>query len=269
MAYCTNCGQQLMPGQKFCTKCGRPTLLAGSTPPADPQLTTLPTACDEMTPLTATITGKKRKQRYYDPEVLKQGVTLCDDGKYRWIYAMNMWKNPSILFVVLKIFYGIFAVGGIFVVIMSLTLPAYKEELWQNLGYFMLFVGFFTILILFAYSVVAAMYGGKYIVLFTMDEDGITHEQIPEQAKKAKKLGALTAAVGAGRGNLSMMGLGASVAARTSMFSDFKIVRSVKAYKWRNVIKVREVLSNNQVYARDEDFDFVYNYIKDHCPRVK
>ena len=35
------------------------------------------------------------------------------------------------------------------------------------------------------------------------------------------------------------------------------------------VIKIREILSNNQVYARDEDFDFVYNYIKDHCPRVK
>ena len=43
--------------------------------------------------LTATVTGKKRKRRSYDPEVLKQGVTLCDDGKYRWIYAMNMWKN--------------------------------------------------------------------------------------------------------------------------------------------------------------------------------
>lgn len=219
--------------------------------------------------LTATVTGKKRKRRSYDPEVLKQGVTLCDDGKYRWIYAMNMWKNPTILFLILKIFYGIFAVGGVLLVIMSLTQPAYEGKLWENLGYFLIFVAFFTVLILIAYSIVAAMYGGKYIILFTMDEQGITHEQVKEQARKARKLGALTAAVGAGRGNLSMMGLGASVAARTSMSSDFSMVRSVKAYKWRNVIKIREILSNNQVYARDEDFDFVLQYIREHCPRVK
>jgi hypothetical protein len=37
---------------------------------------------------------------------------------------------------------------------------------------------------------------------------------------------------------------------------------------WGNVIKIREILSNNQVYARDEDFDFVYNYIREHCPKV-
>lgn len=219
--------------------------------------------------LTATVTGKKRKRRSYDPEVLKQGVTLCDDGKYRWIYAMNMWKNPTILFLILKIFYGIFAVGGVLLVIMSLTQPAYEGKLWENLGYFLIFVAFFTVLILIAYSIVAAMYGGKYIILFTMDEQGITHEQVKEQARKARKLGALTAAVGAGRGSLSMMGLGASVAARTSMSSDFSMVRSVKAYKWRNVIKIREILSNNQVYARDEDFDFVLQYIREHCPRVK
>ena len=218
--------------------------------------------------LTATVTGKKRKRRSYDPEVLKQGVTLCDDGKYRWIYAMNMWKNPTILFLILKIFYGIFAVGGVLLVITSLTQPAYEGKLWENLGYFLIFVAFFTVLILIAYSIVAAMYGGKYIILFTMDEQGITHEQVKEQARKARKLGALTAAVGAGRGSLSMMGLGASVAARTSMSSDFSMVRSVKAYKWRNVIKIREILSNNQVYARDEDFDFVYNYIREHCPKV-
>lgn len=219
--------------------------------------------------LTATITGKKRKRRSYDPEVLKQGVTLCDDGKYRWIYAMNMWKNPTILFLILKIFYGIFAVGGVGIVIMCLTQPAYEGKLWENLGYFLIFVAFFTVLILIAYSIVAAMYGGKYIILFTMDEQGIIHEQVKEQARKARKLGALTAAVGAGRGNLSMMGLGASVAARTSMSSDFSMVRSVKAYKWRNVIKIREILSNNQVYVRDEDFDFVLQYIREHCPRVK
>ena len=31
-------------------------------------------------------------------------VRLCEDGKYRWTYPLDMLKNPSILFVVYKIF---------------------------------------------------------------------------------------------------------------------------------------------------------------------
>ena len=37
-------------------------------------------------------------------------VQLCSDGKYRWIYAVNMWKNPSILFLVFKIFFWVFVI---------------------------------------------------------------------------------------------------------------------------------------------------------------
>ena len=130
-------------------------------------------------------------------------------------------------------------------------------------------MGVFAVISLLAYAIVAGMYGGKYTILFTMDEHGINHEQIPEQAKKARKLGMLTAGAGAAGGSLSTMGLGISVASRTSMYSNFASVRSVTRGKWGNVIKIREILSNNQVYVRDEDYDFVYNYIREHCPRVK
>ena len=30
-------------------------------------------------------------------------VRLCSDGKYRWVYEMNMLKNPTIFFTVLKV----------------------------------------------------------------------------------------------------------------------------------------------------------------------
>ena len=253
MEHCTNCGQQIAPGYKFCTACGHPIDVKN------------------MTPLAVKVTGKKRKRRTYDNEVLKQGVTLCDDGKYRWIYALNMWKNPTILFLVYKIFFWIFVGIWLMVILLSWKHIHWDDwdKLWDDTWPTLVFFAFFNVLLFVSYSIVAAMYGGKYTVLFTMDENGVTHEQIAEQAKKARKLGMLTAAVGAGRGNLSMIGLGINVANRTSMSSEFKIVRSVKAYKRLNVIKIREILSNNQVYARDEDFDFVYNYIKDHCPRVK
>ena len=34
-------------------------------------------------------------------------VTLYPDGKYRWVYEMNLYTNPTILFLVLKIFFWI------------------------------------------------------------------------------------------------------------------------------------------------------------------
>ena len=102
-----------------------------------------------------------------------------------------------------------------------------------------------------------------------MDEKGINHEQIPDQAKKARKLGMVTAAAGALSGKPAMVGLGISSAARTSMYSSFDKVRSVQRRKSRNLIKVNELLFKNQVYVRDEEFDFVYDYIKSHCPKVK
>ena len=143
------------------------------------------------------------------------------------------------------------------------------ELLWEDTWPFLVFFGVFLVLVFLGYAIVAGMYGGKYTILFTMDEHGVNHEQIPEQAKKAQKLGAITALAGAAAGRPGIVGMGINTAARTSMYSTFADVRSVKRGRWGNVIKIREILSNNQVYARDEDFDFVYNYIREHCPRVK
>ena len=104
-------------------------------------------------------------------------------------------------------------------------------------------------------------------MLFEMDEHHIA--QILSQAKKAQAIGMITAAVGVLSGKPTMAGLGISTAARTDMSSNFSSVRSVKPYRHRNLIKVNELFFKNQVYVRDEDFDFVYEYIKSHCPRIK
>ena len=34
-------------------------------------------------------------------------VTQCEDGKYRWSYAMSLYKNPTIFLLVWKIFFFI------------------------------------------------------------------------------------------------------------------------------------------------------------------
>ena len=38
--------------------------------------------------------------------------------------------------------------------------------------------------------------------------------------------------------------------------------------RW-NTIKVNEPFAKNQIYCDSEDFDFVLNYILEHCPKLK
>lgn len=51
-------------------------------------------------------------------------VRLCTDGKYRWTWPMNMYKNPLVLLTVLKIFGIIF---GVAMVLMFIG-PAFRGE---------------------------------------------------------------------------------------------------------------------------------------------
>ena len=46
----------------------------------------------------------------------------------------------------------------------------------------------FFVLSIVSYLILAALYGGKYQVLFEMTEDSVTHIQMPKQFKKAENV---------------------------------------------------------------------------------
>ncbi len=193
-------------------------------------------------------------------------VRLCTDGKYRWTWPMNMYKNPLVLLTVLKIFGIIF---GVAMVLMFIG-PAFRGE-WsavlEGLKIWAIILGVFLVITLLAYWIVAALYGGKYIVHFTMDEKGLLHDQVPMQKKKAEKMGCLIALAGIFAKRPSVAGAGFMTAAHTKTSSDFSRVRRIKAYPRLHSIKVNEGLSKNQVYTHPEDFSFVLDYIQSHCPK--
>ena len=84
------------------------------------------------------------------------------------------------------------------------------------------------------------------------------------QFKKAEAMGWLVALAGAAAGRPTVAGAGMLSATRSSMYTKFSAVRKVKGNRGRHTIYVNELLSRNQVYAEDADFDFVLNYIKSH-----
>lgn len=206
--------------------------------------------------------------KYWDG-IVTERVTLCEDGKYRWRYDVNLFKDLRFFWLVWKILFAAFMIIFLFVFISdAINWGLTQERIIYNLKFLAYFLVGMTGVSSLGYSVYATVMGGKYCVVFEMDEIGINHRQTDAQAKKAKKLGAITALGGAATGSLSTTGVGIN-ATRTEMYSEFARVKKVKPYPRKNTIKVNETLNHNQVYVQKADFDFVQNYIISHCANLK
>ena len=196
-------------------------------------------------------------------------VKLCDDGKYRWLYEMNMVTNPTIFLTVFKIFFWIILVGWVlFGFFLYVIHGDWKGLLGMSKAMLLVLAGF-AVLTALGVLVVAAMYHGKYKVLFEMDEKGVTHTPLPGQLQKARNLGALTVLAGLAAKSPSVAGAGILSMGKQGSTSEFVKVRRVVSRRFLHLIKVNQLLERNQVYVGDEDFDFVYQYIKSRCINVK
>ncbi len=202
-------------------------------------------------------------------EPAKQGAYRADyDGKYRWTFSVNLFRDLHIAFLVWKIFFFIFLAVFAFVFLLDLTggsLDARRvSDFFRVCAY--VFAGM-TVLVILGYLIYALNMGGEYIVEFTMDEKGIDHRQTAAQAKKARKLGALTASVGAASGSFGAAGAGRS-AQKTELYTEFERVRKIKAYPRRHLIRLSAGLEHNEVYVDDEHFFFVLDYIRTRCENL-
>ena len=196
-------------------------------------------------------------------------VALCEDGKYRWTYPLDMLKNPSILFVLLKIF-GILLSIPLLIALVSAAANNDWQKIWDGfIKIWLIVMVVFFVIILISYLIVVWMNGGKYVVNFTMDEKRLIHEQVPVQYERARKVGLLAALVGIFAKRPVAAGAGALAASRNTSVSVFDKVRRVKPRRGQNLIKVNQSLERNQVYVPDEDFDFVLDFIRKHCPNAK
>ena len=197
-------------------------------------------------------------------------VMLCKDGKYRWIHEVNMFKNPSILFDVWKVL-GITMLIVIVIVGFILVISGDLDvDGMLGMGKAMLITAaIMAVLSIIGYLVYALIAGGKYIVLFTLDEKEVVHQQMPRSAKKGQIIGDLAILAGLATGRMGTIGTGMLAKSRTSMTTTLSDVKRLMPCPRMNMIKVNETLSKNRVYVCKEDFFLVYNFLCEHCMNAK
>lgn len=199
-----------------------------------------------------------------------ENIYYCPDGKYRWIYELNMLKNPVILMTIWKIF-GILILVQI---VLSFLLEVFEGDISTWFTEYLLTPGFLIVpgilftLSLISYVIIGFIYGWKYIVLFEMDHHGVDHIQMPKQFEKAQGLAWLTAMAGLATGNFTTAGSGILAASKSTSSSTFANVKKVIGQKSFHCIKVNEILEKNQIYIPDEDYEFVWNFITSRCPNA-
>ena len=266
MKYCFKCGSELPDEAVFCSSCGakQPEASEAPTQPAAPAPAPQPAIevqAEPYEPRREKITGTDGRDPYVSKNVL-----LCTDGKYRWVYELGLFKDMWVFWTLIKIFGGII-LGGMLIFLIVELFGGHDYEGVLKMGGIM--AAIFLGLTILGYLLYAAIMGGKYCVVFTMDEKGVLHEQQARQAKKASIIGDLLVLAGAMSGKPTMVGIGLTHGDRNAMYTAFKRTKKLTGMRRKNTIVLREGLSNNGVWCEDADFDFVWDYIKAHCERAE
>ena len=258
--FCEKCGKEISDNSKFCQHCGSNVVFFDNH--GNYESNTVFSDKHEICESDVIISDNHETETETYEGIIQDGT-----DSYRWMYEFSLWKNPAILITTYKVLLLGLSAPGLLMFFLTLSedgiAPAFKIFLTIMGGGAVLM----TVLLAMAYPLLGLIYGGKYYVLFKMDNNGINHIQLDKQFKKAQALGFLTTLLGAASGSLAAGGAGISAATRKSLYTGFEGVKSVKIHSRRDTIYLNETLTRNQIYVDNENFQFVKEYILNHCPK--
>jgi hypothetical protein len=238
---CKKCGHETPEDSRFCEICGA--------------------ALDIELPKKDVVVEQPKQQ-------VSPGVVMGEDGVMRWVYEMNMWKNPTLVITIWKILLLAALAPAILVFFLNLG-DGIGSALLAFVKIMVIVAGIVTVLMLLAYPLVALMNGGKYCVMFEMDDKSVKHIQMQKQFKKSQILAMIVSLAGMMSGNAQTAGAGLLAGSKQSTLSSFEKVKSITVNEKRHVIYVNENLTKNQVYVDTADFAFISNAIINRCNKAK
>ncbi len=179
------------------------------------------------------------------------------------MYELSFWRNPVILITVAKVLMLSLAVPVVLAFVLGLE-NGIAEAGTLALTVLAICGVILGVLLVVAYLVLGIIYGGKYQVLFKMDDKGVHHIQLKKQYDWPA-IGLLTVLAGLAGGNITAAGAGLLAASRQSMYTRLSEVRSIRFSPKRDTIYLNGSLSRNQVYAPITDLPLVRDHILSRC----
>ena len=194
-------------------------------------------------------------------------VTLGDDGVYRWYYDMDMYKNKSILHMLLKVncflFPGIMLVCVVMFGILEgdFFAPIVRGMVVISLGLWALM----SLLYIVGFYIAAWLKGGRYRVYFDLREDGVNLVW-PDKLNEAFDTGAKAMRVlGAATGSRRLGGRWRPTLKEVSD-APFSTVLNLIAYPQWDMLDLIVIGGKFQIYAKPEDMDLVRGFVLEHIP---
>lgn len=194
-------------------------------------------------------------------------VKKFEDGKYRWLYDLDLRKNLSILYTTIKVVLISFLIPLVLLMIIFAIEGNLINALKDLLPIYFLIGIVLVFITLISYYIVVRYYKGRFSFMFEMDENGITFKRFGSDAEKTETIGKIVSIIGATTNNAGLVGGGLNLAASQTSTSNFSKVRSIKAILERDLIKVNSLFLFNQIYVNKDDYQFVLNYIQSHIKR--
>ena len=189
-----------------------------------------------------------------------------EDGTYDWIYCMNMMKDLSML----KFYYKVIGLCFLPIILLMIWMALTGRFNWSSFLIVMLCFVVVLLIVVFAVWLVNKLFQSKYMLIYQMNNEGLTFSQTTDQAEMTRTIAAASAAASAAGGHTGGVISGSGMAlSPNAYYSEFSKVRSVRGVRKDNLIWVNTFLQFQQVYVPAGSYDFVWNYITQRCVNAR
>lgn len=186
------------------------------------------------------------------------------DTPYTWTYQYSLYRHPADNF--RTIFWALLATLVITWTIVS-CINACENGIGSLSGSFLFLIiaiGGVVVLSYLGSLFIAFVNGGKYTVMFEMDDKKIIHRQLTtpgDRQDKVVKSSIVIALLTLGHGARTPFINQIKAKSRIVCTTSWSKVVQVVPHRSQHLICLKERVGTNKIYASDADYDFILNYI--------
>jgi len=202
-----------------------------------------------------------------DPSTEQVSENVMRHGdEYRWVHDVNLWRDTMLLSILLKIILFAPLVPALLLMVVETLEGSPVQGLQVSAQAYAIIAGIMLGLFIIAYPLYVLLHGGRYSILFEMDDEGVDHIEMPSRVGRTDLLARVGFMAGLASGNPTVAGSGLLALSRKRMHTPFSRVRKVVVYERKRVIKlIARDLTRNLIYAQTADFDLIRDLVVERC----